>query len=328
MKRYLSILSVALVMISCTQEEPTIEQQDVVSSFTVSISGSDGTRTCLPEDSFLWTSGDELLVSTTGKVVGSGGLSEYSVYTTTADKTSSATFTSSFPIATCKSGEKYIVMYSGSVDVGKSSFVGHRFDAATGYDYIFASIPSKQTYSADGLAPYTMPMYAVTESLDDVKLTSLGTIVRLKLYGSEGEKIRNIKLTSGNGYYISGTYALGTTASSAGGVSYDNDAYTVFDEDDCYFGMWNEASTTSNWGSLDVTLDCGEEGVTLSSDPNNPTVFNIVIAHRYGVYPEVSASILKVGDSNYSNPQRINLPTDWKHNKIYAVSTTSISSYY
>lgn len=326
MKRICALLTAIAAMVSCTQTELAPEITEAVSSFTVSLATPQpDTRTCLDGNLFKWTKGDELLVSTTGKVAGSAP-APYSIYTTTDDKSESATFYSSAPVGALASGEKYIVMYTGTTDVGTAAFLGQRFDANTGYSYLFASVPSRQTYSPDGLAPYTMPMYAVTESLDNVKMTSLATVLRLKLYGTEGEKVKSIKITSTNGYYIAGTYALGKTAASASGKTYDQDPLAVFNGGNYYFGMWNERSTKSNWGSMDVTLDCGEEGVTLSADPTDPTVFNMVIAHKNGAYPEISVSIQKVGDSDYSNPVKLNIPANWTHNKIYT-TTKAIGSF-
>lgn len=330
MKRSFIFILAAAAFVGCTQIEPipAIEQPETVDSFTVSVSGQNAeTKTCIDGTSFKWTSGDELLVSTT-KIVDAGGVASYKVYTTTADKEETATFTSANPVGTLPDGEKYIVMYSGTVDAGSKAFMGQRFDATNDNSayYLFASVPSQQTYSADGLAPYTMPMYAVTSSLDNVKMTSLATIVRIKLYGTGSEKIKRIKLTSTNGYYIAGTYAIGKQTTGAGGALYTQDAYDVFSAGNNYFGMWNEQSTSSNSGSLDVTLDCGANGVTVSSDENSPTEFNLVIAHRNGADPQLNISIQKVGEEYYSVPQALNIPAGWVHNKIYS-TTRSISSF-
>ena len=320
MKHLQSLVVIIAALVSCSQIEPAPVKAETVSSFTVSFAPQQSdTKTCLDGNLFKWTIGDQLLVSTTGAVDGSTP-APYNVYTTTAHKSESATFTyTSGSVGAPQSGEKYIVMYTGTTDVGPSAFLGKKFDANTGYPYLFASVPSRQTYSPDGLAPYTMPMYAVTTNLNNVQMTSLATVLRLKLYGTGNEKIRSIKLESTNGYYIAGTYALAKT-SSGGGQTYDKDAYAVFEAGNYYYGMWNEQSTKSNWGSMDVTLDCGEEGVTLSADPTDPTVFNMVIAHKNGAYPRVSVSIQKVGDSGYSDPVEINLPADWTHNKIYTTA--------
>lgn len=116
------------------------------------------------------------------------------------------------------------------------------------------SVTTSQTYVAGGIANNLLPMVAYGTSLDEMIFQYCGGVVRIKLYADEaGVNISSIKLTPvGNDAPL--TYARYSSAFS----SYVPDA-------------------TGLGGFIagqPMTLNCG--GVELSTDPGNPTEFNIV----------------------------------------------------
>ena len=283
-KVYLLTAVVAIVTVACTKNElPEISSE--VQSFTVSmpeLNKETDTKTGLVLDGgkynkLVWKNGDQLYVAYQSSLTGHGTDFIYDTYTTTNDGTTEAVFTKTSGSAT-GSGD-YVVVYTGPTDYGKG--IGEIFNAQLN-QYFTVSIPTHQTYVANGIAPLTMPMYAKSASLDDLSFECCGNIVRLNLYngGSDVIKVTGITLSTtdpGNTGYntIGGPFAF---------IISKIDTDTLKEQ----YGIWSAIGSSDN-GSNSITLDCGE-GTTLSTDSEAPTSFNIVISRYHYNAPEAGGT--------------------------------------
>lgn len=122
-----------------------------------------------------------------------------------------------------------------------------------GPDYLQYTFPTTQNYAENSVGLDANPMVAITADLDDfdLRFRNVGSFLRVCLYGSE-QTVGSITLATNSGEAITGKAAI----------------YPV------YGG--NPTCTMLATGST-VTLNCGDGGVALSSDSQNPTVFWFVV---------------------------------------------------
>ena len=128
-------------------------------------------------------------------------------------------------------------------------------NASVTYDgKISYTIPATQLYAENSFGLGANTMVAVTNGVEDKFLAfkNLGGCFEFPLYG-ENVKVKSIVLSGNNGEKLAGAAVI--TA------AYGEEPTMTFGDD----------ATTS------LTLDCGEEGVLLSNDAENPTKFWIVV---------------------------------------------------
>lgn len=141
-------------------------------------------------------------------------------------------------------GTKFIAIYPSKSAVFESNIPAIRINT-----------PHNQTYVENGIADDLLPMVATGTSLDKMNFTYVGGILRIKLFAQTSKKIKSILFSPNNINNISGTvrYSYCFTA----------------DKNWATLGNYGAAPSENN-----ITLNCGS--VALSTDKNNPTVFNIV----------------------------------------------------
>lgn len=142
-----------------------------------------------------------------------------------------------------KSGERFLALYPAS----QVSLSGSN---------VSIPVATTQTYVEDGIANNLLTMAAYGTSLDEMNFIYLGGIVRIKLYADEaGVLIKSIRLVpNGNS-----TTLIAPVYSRAFDSAYPN------------------ATGAGGLVVGDFTLNCGNK--ELSTDPENPTVFNIVFGN-------------------------------------------------
>ncbi len=119
-------------------------------------------------------------------------------------------------------------------------------------DYV---LPEIQYYNGGNLSKVN-PMYAYSATTD-LQFYNICALMKLVVRG-EG-KVKTITVSAnkgGNPALLSGAFAIKGDASA---------------------GFYAEMKSASDGGSTSLTLDCGEAGVHLSSDPENPTIFYIAM---------------------------------------------------
>src|SRR5574344_1768854 len=126
-------------------------------------------------------------------------------------------------------------------------------DAGTGN--MTVTLPAVQTYKENSFGKDANPAVAYAASGTDLVFKNLCGMVKLNLYSATALKVRSISL-------MNSTEKL----SGAGTV-------TVNKETGIPALTMQTDLTAGNY----VKLDCGETGVTLSTDSNSPTVFYIVV---------------------------------------------------
>lgn len=159
---------------------------------------------------------------------------------------------------TSGSGEKK-ALFSGNAIEGTKYLAVFPYSSAKYFAVgksVRISTPSEQTYVPNGISSDLLPMIADGNSLENMQFQYLGGILRIKLYATDGTQISKITFTP-----IEPSQAV---------------RYTDF-------------YVNSNWGTINpyggkpsensIVLNCTTP-VTLSSNSENPTVFNIV----YGNY--------------------------------------------
>lgn len=117
----------------------------------------------------------------------------------------------------------------------------------------YVTYPELQVYAENNIAPNTLPMFAYGEDRSALHFKHMAGVLRLEVYTDELVPVGIDRVTVTSGSVICGDHYF---AQSSPG----------------YFS----GKTASNTSSKKVMYDAG--GVTLSTDPANPTVFHIVVA--------------------------------------------------
>lgn len=285
MKKVYLLMALA-VLAACSKVTP---DQEISSPKSITIAmpelvDGDDTKTELVSDGsrynkLVWTTGDKIYITRYSELY-SGGTTHgidfsYATYNLTAGaSTTEATFT---PVGPIPGTGKYVAMYTGAVDCGPAAAVGLIFNAPlTGY--YLASIPSEQSYVANSIAPYTMPMVAVADNIEGEKLEFqfLGDVLRFNLYngGSPEIQVKNITLTTEEG--------TNQHNGIAGPFAFQIRTDGTFVSPETAFGIWaSDAAGTKAKGWRTINYDCSASP-NLSKDSSHPTEFNVVVSRNYG----------------------------------------------
>src|SRR5574344_1768802 len=131
-------------------------------------------------------------------------------------------------------------------------------DAGTGN--MTVTLPAVQKYKENSFGKDANPAVAYAASGTDLVFKNLCGMVKLNLYSATALKVRSISLMNST-----------EKVSGAGTVTVDKGT-----------GIPALKMKTELTASNYVKLDCGETGVTLSTDSNSPTVFYIVVPPSTG----------------------------------------------
>ncbi len=119
-------------------------------------------------------------------------------------------------------------------------------------------LPAVQYYDTENVNNLSQisPMYAGSTTTS-LQFHNICAMVKLKMVGEGTVKVKEIAVSAKkNGYpaFLSGEFNI---------------------EGNAFAGYYAEISPTG--GSTDLTLNCGETGVNLSNDPENPSIFYITM---------------------------------------------------
>ena len=333
-KEILYMMAVTAVAAGCSTSE--LEESDIhlreeyITAITVS-AGNPGeagaTRTALMDDgkNYQWSSDDKLYIVDKAKITAgsTSAPSSSQVATFTLNAADAGKTTGSFVHDTgtaelTGSEDGYVVLYSS--DKHEYTYSGAGTERLSGAaNYLPYYIPITQQYVANGIETSTMPMYAYTTDLSDIRLTCLGSIIRLNLYdttvGDDGatpspvtvDKIV-LSIPSTNSTFALAGYCAIKKDDSARDADSDPDYMNA--DVEC-FGPW---SSSNGGGKSSVTLSCGS-GVTVSADGSHPTAFNIVIGAQHGNtatggYANSSDGIAHYNGEEVSNRLRVSIYHD------------------
>ena len=235
----LALLSLAMMM-SCSNEfdEQPIQAQQEFSKFYASMEGATS-RTYVDEDYQLyWTADDRVTIFD-----GNTYPLQYMFMGETGDN--HGEFEAVHPAG----------YHTGSPLNANYAVYPYNENASVAYDgKISYTIPATQLYAENSFGLGANTMVAVTNGVEDKFLAfkNLGGCFEFPLYG-ENVKVKSIVLSGNNGEKLAGAAVITAAYGEEPTMSFGDDA------------------TTS------LTLDCGEEGVLLSNDAENPTKFWIVV---------------------------------------------------
>ena len=235
----LALLSLAMMM-SCSNEfdEQSIQAQQEFSKFYASMEGATS-RTYVDEDYQLyWTADDRVTIFD-----GNTYPLQYMFMGETGDN--HGEFEAVHPAG----------YHTGSPLNANYAVYPYNENASVTYDgKISYTIPATQLYAENSFGLGANTMVAVTNGVEDkfLEFKNVGGCFEFPLYG-ENVKVKSIVLSGNNGEKLAGAAVI--TA------AYGEEPTMTFGDD----------ATTS------LTLDCGEEGVLLSNDAENPTKFWIVV---------------------------------------------------
>ena len=235
----IALLSLAMMM-SCSNEfdEQPIQAQQEFSKFYASMEGATS-RTYVDEDYQLyWTADDRVTIFD-----GNTYPLQYIFMGETGDN--HGEFEAVHPAG----------YHTGSPLSANYAVYPYNENASVTYDgKISYTIPATQLYAENSFGLGANTMVAVTNGVEDkfLEFKNVGGCFEVPLYG-ENVKVKSIVLSGNNGEKLAGAAVI--TA------AYGEEPTMTFGDD----------ATTS------LTLDCGEEGVLLSNDVENPTKFWIVV---------------------------------------------------
>ena len=239
-KGFLIVLLSLAMMMSCSNEfdEQPIQTQQEFSKFYASMEGTT-TRTYVDEDYKLYWSADDRVTIFDGNTYPL----QYMFMGETGDN--QGEFDAIAP-------NRY---HTGSPLT--KNYAIYPYDENTSITYdgkISYTIPDTQLYAENSFGLGANTMVAVTNSIEDkfLEFKNLGGCFEFPLCGNN-IKVKSIVFSGNNGEKLAGAAVITAT--------YGNEPTMTFDED---------ATTT-------LTLDCGEEGISLSNNTENPTKFWIVV---------------------------------------------------
>ena len=291
MKKVYVMMALAICALSACSKVENNEGLTSPNSITVSmpelVDGNE-TKTGLVSNGsgynkLVWTTGDKIYITRYSELyhdgVKHGNDFSYATYNLSAGaSTTEATFT---PVGPIPGSGKYVAMYTGAVDCGPTT--GNIFNSSNGssdISFYIGSIPSVQSYVENGIAPFTMPMVAYADNIEEEKLNFqfMGDVLRFNLYngGTPEIQVKNITLTTEEGFNrgngIAGPFAF--TIQTDG----------TFLSPETAFGVWatdRTGTTTLSEGSRTIYYDCSASDY-LSRDSAHPTEFNVVVSRTIG----------------------------------------------
>ena len=241
MKRLLTLL--ALVLCSCAEtfvgEEIARPNNENLPDLTAAFAEAGDTRTYIEEGKYLRWNEDDRLTAFYGNTLNR----QYKFNGATGDNSGTFSLVPDGMLGTGNAFDHIYALYPYNADARISD-----------EGIISLTLPAEQTYAENSFGCGANTMIAVTENLEDTFLAFKNACgyLKLKLYNAEGATIKSIEVKGNSGERLAGA----ATATIAFG-----EAPIVTMADD---------ATTS------VTLNCGE-GVTLSTDIENPTEFWFVV---------------------------------------------------
>src|SRR5574344_1246067 len=172
--------------------------------------------------------------------------------------TSSGTYeTTGAEFTTAGAGKK--VDFTGTLASGAAPLLAYYpasgISSITSAGVMTVTLPAVQTYKENSFGKDANPAVAYSASGTDLVFKNLCGMVKLNLYSETTLKVRSISL-------MNSTEKLSGAGTVTVNIGTGIPALTMKTD-----------LTASNY----VKLDCGETGVTLSTDSNSPTVFYIVV---------------------------------------------------
>lgn len=162
---------------------------------------------------------------------------------------------------------------------------------------ISLTLPATQLYAENSFGKGANTMIAVTENIEDTFLGFRNACgyLKLKLYNAEGVRIRSIEVKGNNEEKIAGSATATIEFGSAPELA-----------------MGEDASTT-------VTLDCGEQGVSLGTTSETATEFWIVLPET-SFENGITISVTDIGGGKFfkTTENRVNII----RNDIQPMATT------
>lgn len=289
----------ALTMTSCQKEEG-IAASDL--TFTATTEG--GAKTHLTPDGFglRWDNGDEIMIS-------DGTNSATFAATSIADDASSATFTTSDNVTLA--GNIYKAYYPASIynEDGTVTLPATQQYVTTNSVGIPIIIVrgSLGSSSIDGF-----PMYAETRDCN-LHFNNLCGIMRLNLQQS-GVSVREIRITTDKG--ICGTFPIRQTTDGKYVVRAQSSAVSSGIDDEDYLII---GSTNSSDNGRTVTLDCGADGVDITTAKD----FNIYLPA--GIYNTFDIEIVATDGSICTKSLNNNNEITINRNEVVTLTCTNMN---
>lgn len=191
MKKLLYIISMIAVVASCQKQ--TMEEGEGILRVNLGLAGDEQVKTGFSNqtstrNTLAWSYGDKMMLN--------GVVS--SALPVSADGQASATFTFNFKSAMSKMTSPWNFLYCGV--------------SGTDNTVLF---PGEQSFIDGNIAANTMPMYAKTTSLSNVKMNHLASVLKFKFTSSSAVTLKEISIQSLDEYNISGKFALGKDGTGA-----------------------------------------------------------------------------------------------------------------
>lgn len=239
--QFLSIALASVVLLAgCAKEDETTNlPENGQKIYTLEAATPDDSRTALDGVKVYWAEGDALGV-VEYRASGENMTTPITYNIATGAGSQIATFTSPIGIAT----DKFLAVYPAS---------GYRSGT-----FLMLPLPATQTYVENGIANNTLPMYAFSEDPKHLSFKYAASVLRVPVYAdAAGEKVARVtvsisKIDRGNDSYpLAGTLYFATANWGK------------------FYGFSSGVTTTSIVYNMNDT--------ELSTDPENPTVLNIVV---------------------------------------------------
>ena len=256
--RFLAVALVAGAMLSgCAKgDDEPILPNDGKKLYTLEADTPDESRTSLDGVSVKWSEGDALAVAEYREYNGHENDQAYwnawkpFTYTLTSGAgTTHGVFSSQAGAST----EKLLAVYPAKA-------------CYTSRHIFFVTVPATQTYVANGIADNVLPMYAFTEDPTKLSFKHMTSVLRIPVYADvAGVKVDKVTLS------VETPQFEGSSGTSTNGV------YAI--TGNLYFSpaVWGNYYGMSHQ-STGSTIVYEMNNTELSTDKDNPTVLNIVVA--------------------------------------------------
>ncbi|MGN0091515.1 MAG: leucine-rich repeat protein, partial [Alistipes sp.] len=240
--QFLSIALASVVLLAgCAKEDETTNlPENGKKIHTLEAATPDDSRTALDGVKVYWAEGDALGVAEY-RASGEKMPAPITYNIATGAGSQIATFTSPTGITT----DKFLAVYPASGCHNSGTFLK-------------LLLPATQTYVANGIANNVLPMYAFSEDPMHLSFNYAASVLRVPVYAdAAGEKVDRVTV-------------------SVSGIDKANGSYPLAGE--LYFA-------TANWGKFygfsstveTTSIEYNMNDTELSTDPENPTVLNIVV---------------------------------------------------
>ena len=293
-KEYVVMASAIVIAMSACSKAGVENTAENPASFTVKMAelqNDDETKTGFAPGSntLVWGAGDKLYITRKSEIYGKGKTFPYATYDLASGAGASmADFVKNAGSIDIPGTGVYVALYSGATDYGTGGTP--MVCNSPSSNYFLASVPTNQAYVPGGIAPYTMPMVAVSSTLSLMSFKCIANVLRFNLYngGAKPIKIKSIELSTDSGDRdrngIAGPLAL-----------YTDNTVSPYDTGDVY-GIWMTTHPLAQ-GSNTISYNCSASP-NLSTDSANPTVFNIVFSSTH--YSSNGGSSLITAKFTYS----------------------------